>query len=98
MTAMDAFSPPSADDASSGNKWQSVESLLRENGDNLTNNSRFKSMENVSKSSGLARTVVDHVDLDDVDVSDRMRRFKMENGKSLPNVTLSSSISKGEFQ
>ena len=52
-------------------------------------------MENVSSSArsssmsaaGLTRTVVDiNSGVDQIDVSDRLRKFKMENGKSAPNL------------
>ncbi len=61
--------------------------------------SKFRSMENVRASSGggLTRTVVDVHNVDDHDVSDRLRKFKMENGKSTPNLSsVSSSSNQGE--
>ena len=76
-------------------KWQSVESLLQEQErDSLLRNksdlkpNKFRSMEDVMGKRGLSRTLVD-IDIDEeVDVSDRMRRYKMENGKSLPDMLL----------
>ena len=84
------------------NKWQSVESLTAAAGRQPAAErppptpSKFRSMENVSRSAGgggLTRTLVDvhSADINDPEVSDRLRKFKMEKGKSTPN--LSSAVS-----
>ena len=60
--------------------------------------SKFRSMENVSRSNsgGLTRTLVDvhSADIHDPEVSDRLRKFKMENGKSTPNLSSVSNPGK----
>jgi hypothetical protein len=56
--------------------------------------SKFRSMENVrSGGGGLTRTVVDvhNTNHNDADVTDRLRKFKMENGKSTPNLSSSNA-------
>lgn len=77
---------PDSDHEAKESQWQSVGSLLKESSQAMESKNKFRSMENISR--GLTRTPVVDVDLDHVDVSDRMRRFKMENGKSLPNLSL----------
>lgn len=77
------------------NKWQSVESLVSDAQSSSPDSNRVKfsnSMENVS--SGLPRTLID-IDVENVDVSERMRNFKMTNGKSMPN--LSNPLANGKF-
>ena len=60
--------------------------------------SKFRSMENVSRSAGggLTRTLVDvhSADINDPEVSDRLRKFKMEKGKSTPNLSSASNPGK----
>ena len=90
--------------SNNSNKWQSVESLTAAAAGRQPvaerpppTPSKFRSMENVSRSGvgggGLTRTLVDvhSADINDPEVSDRLRKFKMEKGKSTPN--LSSSVS-----
>lgn len=81
------------------NRWQSVESLLAEqerhkesisSTKSKSDLSKFRSMDNVR---GLSRTTadIDFEDDNDESVSDRMRKYKMENGKSLPDISTPSS-------
>ena len=87
----------------SGSKWQSVESLTAAASAGRHHPaaerppptpSKFRSMENVSRSGGgLTRTLVDvhSADIHDPEVSDRLRKFKVENGKSTPNLSSAAS-------
>ena len=89
------------------NKWQSVESLLSTSTSAATSTitsssaskgekSRVKfsgSMENV-RPLGLNKTSLVDIDLDEpIRASERMRKFKMENGKSMPDLRSTSSVS-----
>ena len=84
-------------------KWQSAETLSNRASSQNSSNSehdrsrnasdlpmnKFKSMENITK--GLPRSDAALVDINLEDremVSARMRKFKMENGKSLPNIAM----------
>ena len=88
--------------SNSNNKWKSVESLTAAGRQPATERppptpSKFRSMENVSRSAGggggLTRTLVDvhSADINDPEVSERLRKFKMENGKSTPNLGSASN-------
>ena len=88
--------------SNSNNKWKSVESLTAAGRQPAAERppptpSKFRSMENVSRSAGggggLTRTLVDvhSADINDPEVSERLRKFKMENGKSTPNLGSASN-------